>query len=73
MTATAHKFDLPNGHVVTFTPQPKVNASAYILTVTEGDKIVSSTCSCNGVSMDCPSGQSVRCDCTKNPPVLSCG
>jgi hypothetical protein len=72
MKAKEHKYTLPNGFIVTFRPAPKVHKTAFTLLVHDGDKLLSSTCSCNGVSLDCPDGKSPSCNCTTNPPTLSC-
>jgi hypothetical protein len=67
-----HKTTLPNGHVIHFIPTDPANPTEYILEVRDGGVVISSTCSCNGVSINCPPGKSPSCDCTKNPPQLSC-
>jgi hypothetical protein len=64
--------NLPNGHVVHFIPTDPRNKTAYILEVRDGERLLSSTCSCNGVTISCPDGTSPNCDCTTNPPTLSC-
>ncbi|MFQ5691277.1 MAG: hypothetical protein ACE5HQ_13525 [Gemmatimonadota bacterium] len=68
----SHTLNLPNGHTVTYTPYEEVGQDAYILEVRDGDGLVGRFCSCNGVSIPCPEGKSPSCDCTKNPPVLTC-
>jgi hypothetical protein len=69
----ATTFTLPNGHTVEYQPVDLgAQNDAYILEVKDGNVVVLRTCSCNGVSRDCPPGKSPSCDCTKNPPVLSC-
>jgi len=67
-----HRFELPNGHVIAYEPLPQLSASAYVLRVMDGGKTLSITCSCNGVSKTCAKGENVSCDCTKDPPVLTC-
>lgn len=72
MGTSQHSFALPNGHIVLFEALPDVSPSAYTVKIIDGEKTLSVTCSCNGVSKNCANGTSVSCDCTKNPPVLSC-
>lgn len=67
-----HSFRLPNGHTVHYEPHPHVSEDAYVLRLMDGEKTLSVTCSCNGASATCKSGTTVTCDCTKNPPVLTC-
>ena len=71
-TMNMQSFTLPNGHLVNYIPTPDVNSSAYILEVKEDETVLARYCSCNGVSIPCPHGTSPSCDCTKNPPSLSC-
>lgn len=68
----SHSFELPNGHTVHFDPCPDVSEDAYVLKLMDGKKTLSVTCSCNGASATCDTGTSVSCDCTQNPPVLTC-
>jgi hypothetical protein len=43
-----------------------------IVELRDGDQVIGRYCSCNGVRMECPPPQSPVCDCTTNPPTLSC-
>jgi hypothetical protein len=65
-------FSLPNGHTIKYMPTPKVSGNAYILEIRDGDILLNRICSCNGVSIPCPENTSLYCDCTTNPPTLSC-
>ena len=65
-------FSLPNGHKVSYQAAPDVSDDAYIMEIRDGKKLVGRYCSCNGVSMPCPEGKSPSCNCTTNPPSLSC-
>lgn len=69
---TVKSFELPNGHTVRYVAAPDLSDDAYVLEVFAGKTLISRTCSCNGVSRECPPGTSPRCDCTRNPPVLTC-
>ena len=73
MTTAACSFDLPNGLTVHYEPaEVEGSDDAFILELCRGDRTLSRTCSCNGVTRSCPKGKSPHCDCTKNPPVLTC-
>ena len=72
MMEATHRYEMPNGYRVTFTPQPHVHETAFILEVRNDTRVLARVCSCNGVSRDCPEGMSPSCNCTKNPPVLTC-
>jgi hypothetical protein len=70
--AHMHTYELPGGLSVRFKHHPEVHRTAFTLSVHDGERLLSRTCSCNGVSMDCPDPKSPSCDCTTNPPTLSC-
>lgn len=72
MRVQATTFALPNGHTVLFEPLPNLSSNAYTVKIMDGSRVLSVTCSCNGVSKTCAKGTEVSCDCTKNPPVLTC-
>lgn len=72
MQSTHQEFKLPNGHTLRYETRPELSNNAYVLKVMDGEKILSVTCSCNGASATCATGNNVSCDCTKSPPVLSC-
>lgn len=72
MDTSVRTYDLPNGHSIRFEGRPDVSADAYVVKLMDGDRVLSVTCSCNGATKTCATGKTVSCDCTKNPPVLSC-
>jgi hypothetical protein len=45
---------------------------AEIVEIRQNDKLLARYCSCNGVRKNCPAPQSPHCDCTTNPPSLTC-
>lgn len=56
-----------------FDPLDIKGGNSFTLDTLLGAESASRYCSCNGVSMSCPEGKSPHCDCTTNPPSLSCG
>ncbi|SDE59801.1 MULTISPECIES: hypothetical protein [Kordiimonas] len=66
---------LPTGLDLVFDPlEPEGGSFTLDLSAKNGkEESGSRYCSCNGVSMSCPEGKSPHCDCTTDPPSLSCG
>lgn len=69
------RFGRPTGLGLIFDPlEPDAGSFLLDLLAKNGKETSGSRyCSCNGVSMSCPEGKSPHCDCTTNPPSLSCG
>lgn len=62
----------PSGIDLIYDPLEQKGGLSFTLDVLVNGAKGGRYCSCNGVSMDCPEGKSPHCDCTKNPPSLSC-
>ncbi len=69
------RFGKPTGLDLVFDPlEPDAGSFVLDLFAQNGKETSGSRyCSCNGASMSCPEGKSPHCDCTTNPPSLSCG
>lgn len=67
-------FRSPEGAELTLEPFEVRGGEAFILTLRlagkEGE--VRRICACNGVVRECPEGMSPYCDCTTDPPRLTC-
>ncbi|MDX1996573.1 MAG: hypothetical protein SF066_02550 [Thermoanaerobaculia bacterium] len=72
MPSEVRTYSLPNGHQVRYISAPEVCEGAYYLEVRDGDQLLIRTCSCGGVTKECPEGMTASCKCYKNPPQLSC-
>ncbi len=67
-------FRSEDGAELTLKPVDIKGGDAFILTLRlpgkSGD--VKRICACNGVMRECPEGMSPYCDCTTDPPRLTC-
>lgn len=67
-------FRSEDGAELVLEPAEVKGGDAFILTLHlpgGGDK-VRRICACNGVMRECPEGMSPYCDCTTDPPRLTC-
>ncbi|NCP10781.1 MAG: hypothetical protein GW859_02290 [Sphingomonadales bacterium] len=50
----------------------KSGGQAQIVQIRKDDVVIATFCECGGVRQNCPTPQFPSCDCTKDPPVLTC-
>lgn len=72
MEAEIKTYTLPDGVEARFQPVEIRGGEGMIVELMAGGSVLARYCSCNGVKISCPAGTSPSCDCTKNPPVLTC-
>ncbi|RMF14206.1 MAG: hypothetical protein D6757_06715 [Alphaproteobacteria bacterium] len=69
------EFRSAEGHVLVLEPVDFKGGRGFVLTLRGcgGDDGGSQRyCGCNGVYLPCPEGKSPWCDCTTDPPRLTC-
>ncbi len=68
-------FRSEDGAELTLEPVDIKGGNAFLLTLRcrgGGGGTVTRICGCNGVYRECPEGMSPVCDCTTDPPRLTC-